>query len=353
MKVSPDQLPAQLRQQLLPVYIVSGDEPLQVAESADLIRQFARQQGFSERNVFHVDNSFDWRDFLATANSLSLFSEKKLIEIRLPNGKPDAEGRRALTTYAQTLSPDNLLLIITGRLDSATQKAKWFKALDTNGVFISIWPIEPDKLPGWMGRRLRASGFEISPEALALLAERIEGNLLAAAQELEKLKLLAKGQYIDENIVRESVSDSTRYDVFHLSDYALAGNIKACVRILGVLKGEGIEPPVILWALTRDIRLLSYISRQLSRGITMDLAIKQAAKAIGFSPFLPKRRLALINRAIKRHGEKGLRNLLLQAGQIDREIKGLEKSNPWNNLRRLSLDLAGFSPITGQWKSDS
>ncbi|WP_330925769.1 DNA polymerase III subunit delta [Candidatus Sororendozoicomonas aggregata] len=350
MKISPEQLSAQLKQQVASVYIVSGDEPLRVGESADLIRQHARQQGFSERTVFHVDTGFDWRDFLAAVQSLSLFSEKRLIELRIPNGKPGDEGRKALTTYSQVLSPDNLLLIITGRLEGATQKAKWFKALDASGLFIPIWPIEPNKLPGWMGRRLKATGFEISPEALALLAERIEGNLLAAAQELEKLKLLAKGQFISEDIVRESVSDSTRYDVFHLSDAALAGNVKACIRILGVLKGEGIEPPVILWALTRDIRLLSYISRQLSRGITMDLAIKQAAKTVGFSPFLLKRRLPLINKAIKRHGEKGFRDLLLQAGQIDREIKGLEKSNPWNSLRALSLELAGLFPIASQQK---
>ena len=341
MKLRPDQLVTHLKRQLAPVYIVSGDEPLQVSECADQIRKKAREQGYTERTVYHADNSFDWREFMETANSLSLFSDKKIIELRMPNGKPGDTGRKALMEYMAAPSPDNLLLLITDRLEGQTQKSKWFKVLDQAGVFIPVWPVEPDKLPGWIARRLRADGFEATPEALMLLAERVEGNLLAASQEVEKLKLLVKDRKIDEDAVRETVSDSARYDVFHLADAALNGNIKSCMRILGVLKGEGVEPPVVLWALAREIRLLSHISRQLSKGLNLEVALSQSAKVIGFSPYLLKRRQALIRKAIDRHSEKSFRSMLMLAGQVDLEIKGIERSDPWNNLRTLSLTLAG------------
>ncbi len=341
MKIRPDQLEAQLKRQLMPVYIISGDEPLQVSECADMIRSYARNQGYSERTIYHIDNSFDWRELLETANSLSLFSDKKIIELRMPNGKPGETGRKVLMEYIKAPSPDNLLLIITDRLDGQIQKSKWFKAVDQAGIFIPSWPVEPDKLPGWIARRLRASGFEATPEALVLLAERVEGNLLAASQEIEKLKLLSNNNRIDEITVRDAVSDSARYDVFHLADAALDGNVKNCVRILNTLRGEGIEAPVVLWALAREIRLLSYLSRQISKGLNQETAFTQSAKTIGFSPYLLKRRKHLINKAIARHSEKDFRSMLIMAGEIDREVKGLGTNNPWNSLLSLTLTLAG------------
>ena len=344
MKLRPDQLAANLKRQLNPVYIVSGDEPLQSSECCDLIRTQARQQGFSERHVYHVDNSFDWSDFLETASSLSLFAEKQLIELRMPNGKPGDAGRKALMEYIARPSPDNLLLIITNRLDGATQKAKWFKTLEHEGVFIPIWPVEPHKLPAWVASRLKKDGYSASYEALGLIAERVEGNLLAASQELEKLKLLAKNQRIDEDTVREAVSDNARYDVFQLADAALDGNVKQSVRILAVLKGEGIEPPVVLWMLAREIRLLSHMSRLKSRGLVTDIAIEQSAKVMGFSAFMLKRRKSLLEKVINCHSERDFRQMLLQAGKIDRSIKGLEKNNAWDELLTLTLHLAGIQP---------
>ncbi len=342
MKIRPDQLESRLQQTLQPVYIISGDEPLQVSECADRIRQEARNQGFTERKVYHVDNSFDWRELLETANSLSLFAEKKIIELRMPNGKPGDSGRKALLEYIQNPSPDNMLLVITDRLDGQIQRSKWFKALDQVGTFIPVWPIDPNKLPGWIAQRFRKSGFQATPEALALLAERVEGNLLAASQEIEKLKLLSQGHTIDENAIREAVSDSARYDVFHLADAALEGNVKNSVRIMGALKGEGIEPPIVLWALAREIRLLSYFSRQISKGLSREAALNQSAKVIGFSPYLLKRRLPLINKAISRHSEKTFRAMLVQAGKIDQEIKGINRGDPWSSLLSLILALAGM-----------
>ena len=315
MKLRPDQLAANLKRQLSPVYIVSGDEPLQNSECCDQIRARARQEGFSERHVFHVDKSFNWNDFLEIASSLSLFAEKQLIELRMPNGKPGDVGRKALQEYVSQPSLDNLLLIITDRLDGATQKAKWFKTLEHEGVFIPVWPIEPHKLPAWVASRLKTDGYSASYEALGLIAERVEGNLLAASQELEKLKLLAKNQRIDEDTVRETVSDNARYDVFQLADAALEGNVRQSVRILAVLKGEGIEPPVVLWMLAREIRLLSHMSRLKSRGLVTDVAIEQSAKVMGFSAFMLKRRKSLLEKVINRHSEREFRRMLLQAGK--------------------------------------
>lgn len=346
MKLRPDQLPSHLRQQFAPVYIISGDEPLQVSECCDHIRLKARQKGFTERHVYHVDNSFDWGEVLEAANALSLFAEKQILELRMPNGKPGDAGRKVLQEYLEHPSPDNLLLIITDRLDNAVQKSKWFKSLEHEGVFVPIWPIEPHKLPDWIAQRLKQDKFTASREALVLISERVEGNLLAASQELEKLKLLAKDQRIDENTVRDAVSDSARYDVFQLADAALAGNIKSCVRILGALKGEGVEPPIVLWAIAREIRLLSFISRLKSRGASTEAAIEKSAKVTGFAPFTLKRRRAVLERVIQRHSERSFRQMLLMTGSVDQSIKGLDKKNPWDQLLTLTLYLAGMAPVS-------
>lgn len=345
MKLRIDQLGTQLKKQFAPVYIISGDEPLQVAQCCDQIRKHAREAGFSERHVYHVENGFDWGDFLSTANSLSLFSQKQILELRMPNGKPGDTGSKALLEYIGHPSPDNLLLIVTDRLDNALQKSKWFKALEQPGIFIPIWPIESAQLPQWLNKRLQADGYRATPDALNLIAERVEGNLLAASQELEKLKLLSKDKSIDEATVREAVSDNARYDVFQLLDTALGGNIKQCVRILSILKGEGIEPPIILWALAREVRLLSHLSRQISRGLSIDVAIDQSAKALGFAPFMLKRRKSLLDKAIRRNSELNLRQMLLTTGRIDRCIKGLDKGNVWDELLTLTLYLAGIPPM--------
>ncbi len=341
MKLRPDQLTGQLQSQLSPIYIISGDEPLQVSECCDQIRQKARDCGFTERHVYHVDNSFDWTEFLEAAHSLSLFAEKQILELRMPNGKPGDNGRKALMEYVKQPSPDNLVIMVTERLDSATQKSKWFKAVEQPGIFIPIWPIDHDKLPGWIARRLRVQGFEATPEALALLAERIEGNMLAAAQEIEKLKLLAVDNCISAETVRDSVSDSARYDVFQLSDVALNGDIKGVIRILAGLRSEGIEAPIILWALVREVRLLSHISRLRSKGSSTDSAIEATAKAHGIAPFILKKRRGLIEKCMGRNSEQTFRRLLIHAGVIDKSIKGLERLNTWDELLTLSMELAG------------
>ncbi len=345
MKLRIDQLSAQLKKQLAPVYIISGDEPLQITRCCDQIRQHARSCGFTERNVFHVESGFDWGDFLSAANSLSLFAQQQILELRMPSGKPGDLGSKALLEYISHPSPDNLLLVITERLDSTQQKAKWFKALDQAGVSIPVWPVESAQLPGWLGQQLQADGYRATSGALALIGERVAGNLLAASQELEKLKLLAKDKMIDEATVEDAVCDSARFDVFQLLDAALDGNIKQCVRILSILNGEGVEPPIVLWALAREIRLLGHLGRQVSRGMAMDLALEQSAKILGFAPFMLKRRKGLLNKALQRNSERNLRHMLHDVGKIDRCIKGLERGNAWDQLLSLTLHLAGLPPM--------
>ena len=341
MKLKQEQLTQHLAAELAPIYILSGDEPLQISECADLIRRKARSEGFVERTVYHIDKSFEWREFIEAVNSLSLFSEKKIIELRVDGSKLSEAGKRALLDYLSAPSPDNLLMLFTHRIEGQTQKAKWFKTLEQAGVFITVWPLETKRLPGWIARRLRESGFAATPEALTLLTERVEGNLLAASQEIEKLKLLAKGTTIDEETVRESVSDNARYDIFHLSDVAVTGDIKSGLRILATLKAEGVEPPVILWALIREIRLLIHVSRLLSKGQSFDTALTNTASVVGFSPFLLKKKHNAIRIATKRHSEKTLRSILLLAEHTDRAIKGVDSSSPWHSLRLLLLAFAG------------
>lgn len=345
MKLRIDQLANQLKNGLAPVYILSGDEPLQIAEGGDLIRKAARQAGFTERHVFYADNQMNWGDFANTANSLSLFAERQIIELQMPSGKPGDAGAKALLAYITQPNPDNLLIICSGRLEFATQKSKWFTALESAGVFVQIWPVEGHRLPQWLQGRLKRDGYFATPEALQLIAERVDGNLLAADQELEKLKLLAEGKQITEDTVRNTVADHARYDIFQLIDAALLGNIKLCVRIFGVLKGEGTENVLMLWALMREIRLLNQVQQSLMQGDPINKALDNAAKVIGFSPALLKRKQPAIQSALQRHTPQAIKQMLRMGTKLDQAIKGLDSANPWDALLTLTLFLAGLPPI--------
>ena len=263
MKLRFEQLSEHLQQGLRPIYLLSGDEPLQLGEAADAIRAQARAQGFAEREVMHVEAGFDWNALAAASDTLSLFAEQRLIDLRLPSGKPGKEGGAALAEYAANPPQDTVLLITSGKLDKNAAKAKWYKALDSAGVTLQVWPVEANQLPRWVGQRMRARGLSASPEAAQLLAERVEGNLLAAAQEIEKLLLLYGESSVDAEMVEQGVADSARYDIFELVDTALLGDAPRVARIMEGLHGEGVEPILILWALVREIRALE------EKGITV------------------------------------------------------------------------------------
>lgn len=333
MRLRTEQLPSHVERPLLPIYLVSGDEPLQLNEAMDTLRAAARAQGYTEREVLQVEAGFDWGALAAAGSHLSLFAERKIIELRLPSGKPGDAGAKALTAYAAAPSPDNLLLISSGKLEKQQQNSKWFKALEEAGAVVQVWPVEPRALPGWVRQRLQSRGLQATPEVAQLLAERVEGNLLAAAQEVEKLALLYGGGPLDAEQVRSAVADSARYDVFELADAALGGDGARCARVVEGLRGEGEEPVLILWALVREVRALALIAAGQAVGTALETLLQQQR--------VWDKRKPLYQAALKRHDLRRWRALLRRAARLDRICKGAEPGNPWDELLQFSLLMAG------------
>jgi len=336
MRLYPEKLAGQLQQQLLPVYLVSGDEPLLVQECCDQIRRTARERGCNEREIIDCGVSgFNWQELLHSAASMSLFAERRLIELRLPSGKPGAEGSSALCEYLDSASGDDVLLIVSGKIDKQSTNSKWYKALDKAGATIQVWPIDAKNLPRWLQQRLRNAGLDIDNDALQLLCDRVEGNLLAAVQEVEKLKLLATGSKITLQTVSAAVSDNARYNLFDMTDKALQGNASASLRMLHGLRAEGSEPPVVLWNLAREIRTLYEVRLECDQG----QAVQQALAARHVWPS----RMPFVQAALARHDSSSLTLLLEQAALVDGSIKGFADGKPWDNLERLVLGLCRVS----------
>ncbi len=334
MRIYPEKLAAALDKQLLPVYLVSGDEPLLLQESCDLIRAQARAQGCSEREVIEVTGKdYNWDEIMHSAGTLSLFAERRLVEIRIPSGKPGKDGSAALCEYLEVKSPDDVLLVVSGKIDKQSTRSKWYKALDDAGATVAVWPVGAKELPRWLQARLRAAGLDIDRDALQMLCDRVEGNLLAAVQEVEKLKLLAENGRISAQTVTAAVSDNARYNPFELADAVLQGDAGASLRMLHGLRGEGTEPPVVLWALNRDLRTL-YEAR-----LACD-AGERAQEALE-SRGVWKNRMGGMNAALSRHSTASLTALLVQASTTDGSIKGYAGGKPWDNLENLLLGMAG------------
>ncbi len=337
MKLAPAQLNKHLQGVLAPVYVVSGDDPLLCQEAADAIRGAARQQGFDERQVFSADASFDWGTLLQAGASLSLFAQKRLLELRLPSGKPGDKGAAALMEYCARPAEDTLLLVSLPKLDGSAQKTKWAKALiDGQAVqFIQIWPVDAGQLPQWIRQRLSQAGLAAQQDAVELIAARVEGNLLAAAQEIEKLKLLAEDHQVTVETVQAAVADSARFDVFGLVDAVLNGHAAHALRMLEGLRGEGVEPPIVLWALARELRVLGGLAQQYSQGVPLD-------KAFGLArPPVWDKRKPLMSKALQRYSAQRWGQLLQDAQRIDAQIKGQAPGSPWTSLSRLALLMAG------------
>ena len=337
MKLAPAQLNKHLQGALAPVYVVSGDDPLLCQEAADAIRNAARQQGFDERQVFSADANFDWGTLLQAGASLSLFAQRRLLELRLPSGKPGDKGAAALIEYCARPAEDTVLLVSLPKLDGSAQKTKWGKALieGAHCQFIQIWPVDVHQLPQWINQRLQQAGLSAQRDAVDLIAARVEGNLLAAAQEIEKLKLLAEGGQVTTETVQAAVADSARYDVFGLIDAALLGQPEHILQMLAGLRGEGVEAPVILWAVAREIRQLANIAQQYSQGVPLDRAFSQAR------PPVWDKRKPLVSKALQRHDVAGWQCLLMDAQRIDEQIKGQAEGDPWLGLTDLCLQLSG------------
>jgi len=337
MNLKPEQISSHLQRTLSPVYLVTGDEPLQVAEVCDAVRARARERGCSERLVFNVEAGFDWGALLQARDSLSLFAEQRLVELRLPTGKPGEAGAKALREYASRPPEGDVLLVIAGKIDKVAQRSKWFTALEQAGVVVQVWPLKVAQLPDWIERRMRARGLQPSAEAVTLLAERVEGNLLACAQEIEKLLLLHGAGAVDAAAVTAAVADSARYSVYDLVDRAMAGEAAAVTRTLRGLQGEGEETTLVLWALAREIRSLAGMADELRRGAALDQVL--------FKNKVWENRKPLVRNTLKRCSLQRLRRLLRLAGRIDRIIKGAAPGNVWDELLQLALGLAGVSVV--------
>ena len=333
MKLNPRQLPRHLQEQMAPLYFISGDDPLLVQECCDLVRRQARAAGCSERIVMHAESGFDWNSLLQEAGGMSLFAERRLLELRLPGARPGEAGARALQAYGEQPPADKVLLVISGKIDAAQQRSRWFKALERGGVVVQVWPLAPRELPGWIRQRMLATGLKPSAEAVQLLAERVEGNLLAAVQEIEKLRMLHGAAPLEVEDILAAVADSARFDVFNLVDGALAGDVRRTTRILAGLRREGVEPVLVLWALSRELRGLAVMAGQLAAGAGVEQVLARQR--------VWEKRKPLLRQALRRHDAACWRALLARAAYLDRLIKGQAGGNVWDELLQLCLAVAG------------
>ncbi|RZU97821.1 DNA polymerase III subunit delta [Spiribacter vilamensis] len=323
-----DELPGRIDRDLAPIYLIAGEEPLLIEEALDRLRRRARQSGFDEREVLHVDQGFDWQRLAAATDNLSLFTERRLIELRLPGGKPGRDGSAALKARANAPDPGHILIVVTGRLETAQRQSAWAKAIASAGVMAYAWPLRRSELGGWARRRAREHGMQLDAETAAVMAERNEGNLLALAQEIEKLALLADGGPISEEMARDAVSDSARFAVFDLPEAMLAGDPVRTLRILRRLRTEGEEPVLVLWGVARDIRVLADLQASMAGG-------ERAAAVMGRHRIWKNRQGRL--QTVARATPAGVwARLLGRAARVDRVIKGAEPGRPWDELLELS-----------------
>ena len=339
MKVAFDQLGARLNSSTAAVYLVTGDEPLQVDEAMVKIRQYVQTQGFDTREVLHVEPGFDWHELNVSCQNLSLFSDKKLIELRLSEPKVGMAGSQALIYYTAHYSTENVLLISMPKLDPAAQKSKWYLALDEVGVIVPVWPVPAERIEGWLQQRMRQKGLQPQAGVVKRLAQATEGNLLAAVQEIEKMRLLFGEGSIDLSQVSECVSDNARFDVFEVVDAVLSGQIARMTRVLYRVQQEGYEPIIVLWALQREIRQLAGMAQALEHGDSVDRVLSRFR--------VWKKRQPLVRTGLSRLRFRQWHRLLVDCARIDQTIKGLHKGDVWFKLELLCLNMAG-KPVLRQ-----
>jgi len=328
VKISTRPLAGQLRKGLSPLSAVHGAEALLALEAADRIREAARRDGCSEREIFFAEPGADWSRFGAAAANLSLFASKRLVELRVPTGKPGTEGSRAIEAYCSKLPDDAITLVALPELEWQQQKSKWFEALDNAGVLVEAKPISRDEFPEWLAERLGRQKQHASVETLEWLADRVEGNLLAAKQEVEKLSLLLPQGEVTLEAIREAVTDVSRFERDGLLDAIHAGDAGRIARVVDCLEAEGEPLPLLLWTLTEELRLV------------MALAANQRPRR-----FLPPDRMAALQQTARRMGADSIGRELLRAHRIDRMIKGVETGDPWDSVTELALGLAGKSVL--------
>ncbi len=330
MNVRPDQLPSMITKTVYPVYMVSGDEPLQQMESLDLIRSFLRDEDYSEREVLDVDAQFDWQRLMDEAANMSLFATRRIVELRLPSAKPGRQGSQVLKDYLSRPPEDTVLIVNAGKVDGSAKKSAWFKAIEQNGLVVQCWPVPVDKLAGWLQQRFKKRDMDADNEVLAYISQHVEGNLLAADQEIEKLYLLLGPGKITYADVAEAVTSQSRYSVFELVDVLLSGNTKRVIKIVAGLKAEGVVPVVVNWALAKDIRLLAKVAQDPS---SVDFNLKRSG--------VWQSRIALFKSCLSRHAQRSFPVMLKRCAYIDAASKGMIDANVWDEIETLCVRMAG------------
>jgi DNA polymerase III subunit delta len=333
VSLSPEQLEAGLARRLASAYLIAGDEPLLMQECADAVRRRAREEGFVEREVHAVERGFDWAALAGDLSSLSLFASRRLVELRLSTPAAADGGEELFTRLASAPLDDIVLLAIAPKLDKRVQGAAWVRAFAEAGEFVEVRALDPAALPSWVQGRMRRAGLRADQEVVRLLVERVEGNLLAAHQEIEKLRLLHGEGELDAETVRAAVADSARYDIFKLADAAIGGDLGRALRILSGLKGEGVAIPQILWPLSREIRSLARVRWMMDEGLAPHAAMARAG--------VWRNRSGMVGRALARHDGRALRGLARHLALVDRMAKG---APPGNAAPRLHGEGAGRSP---------
>jgi DNA polymerase-3 subunit delta len=332
MRIDTEQLTQHLTRGLKSLYTVHGEETLLALEASDRIRMRCHEQGYSEREVLTVESGFDWSQLAMTGNSLSLFGARRLLELRIPSGKPGNEGAEAVRRYAADLPPDTVTLISLPKLERTQQSSGWFEALDSAGVVVAANPVTLQRLPRWIAGRLALQNQQADSQTLEFLVSRVEGNLLAAHQEVQKLALLFPPGQLDPAQVKDAVLDVARYDVFKLGESLLARDTVRFVRMLDGLRGEGVAPPLILWAIAEEARALLHVKTGLAAGRALQQLMREARVWGARAEQVPK--------SVRRLAPRQLEDALLHAASVDRMIKGLARGDVWDELLQLGLRLA-------------
>lgn len=323
MPLRPQDLARDLERGLKPVYLVSGDETLLVQEACDQVIAATRANGFDERVLMQVETGFKWHELTEQANTMSLFAQRRLLDVRVPAKNFDKDAVETLLAYLASPPQDTMLLLRTERLDTRQRGAAWFKKIESVGAVVLVWPIGPKELPGWLSQRARRVGLEISSDALGYLANSVEGNLLAAAQEIEKLALSGLPQPITLAALTSAVADAAHYDAFDLVDAALEGEARRVRHIVWVLRAEGVAVLAVLGSLT--VQLRRFLNDDV-RG-------------------MPQAKERAMRSAAKRLRKRDIEDLIAQAARIDQQVKGAAPGDPWETLEYVALRLAGVAGV--------
>ena len=345
MIIKASQVARTLTSKQLAVYWLAGDEPLQLQETADQIRKHFRSLGFDDREIFNVDKLFDWNQFKFATSNLSLFANRKILDMRLGSAKLDDSAKLAIQQFLDQPDPDFVLLISSPRLEAGTKKAKWFKRIEEAAAIVEIWPLLKKDLREWMENRLLRRGIQAEPAAVSMLIDKVEGNLLAAVQEIEKIELFTNSTNgaavkLDLNTVAQLVGDSSRYTSYQLVDAALDGDPVRTQKILDGLKNEGIFPLVVLGAVTRELHSLMPMLQAKEQGQAISGIVQSAPIFFDRKP--------TVTTALKRLSSDMIWILLNHARLIDQSVKGIAFANPWDELSSLLLTLSGVTTATSR-----